>query len=196
MSVEGAGPEREVGRANFAAASGAVRRQIAPLVTALLTVAVALTYVTEPQTPRDFLDRLALLVDARAYGPNLRGGRLARSRAARARSAGSDSVAEGLEWEAARAYTRAAVSAPGSREELAANDGLADVYLALGHSYLARGRGGLLGMGRDEEELAVAESIGACVVGLAPARRRGELNAFLEELEGELERPVSGRCPI
>jgi hypothetical protein len=194
MSVEGASPD--VGREKSAAVTGALRGQIAPLGAALLTLAVVLTYVVEPQTPRDFLDRLALLVDGDAYGPNLRGGELARSRAARARSAGSDSVAEGFEWEAARAYTRAAGSAPGSREELAANDGLADVYLALGHSYLARGRGGLLGVGRDEEELAVAESIGACAVGLAPTRRRGQLNAFLEELEEELERPVSGRCPI
>jgi hypothetical protein len=194
MSVEGASPD--VGRAKSAAATGAVRRQIAPLVAALLTLAVVLTYVTEPQTPRDFLDRLALLVDGDAYGPNLRAAELARSRAARARNAGSDSVADGLEWEAARAYARAAASAPGSREELAANDGLADVYLALGHGYLARGRGGLLGVGRDEEELAVAERIGACAIGLAPTRRRGELNAFLEELEEELERPISGRCPI
>ncbi len=196
MSVEGASPERRVGGASIASATRGVQRRIAPLFAALLTAAVVLAYVTEPQTPRDFLDRLALLVDEGAYGPNLRSGKLARSRATRARNVGSDSAAEELEWLAARAYTRAAGSAPGSREELAANDGLADAYLVLGHGYLARGRGGLLGVGRDEEELAVAENIGACVVGLAPTRRRGELNTFLEELEKELERPVSGRCPI
>jgi hypothetical protein len=161
----------------------------------LSTVAVLLVYGTQPQSPRDFLDRLTLLVDSEAYGANLRSGESLHLRAARARAARADSTAEALEWEAARAYARAAASASGPAEELSANDGLAGALLVLGHDYLARARGGLFGLGRDRDELSVAEDIAACFVALSPTRRRNELNAFLQQLEEELERPVAGRCP-
>ncbi len=161
----------------------------------LLTVTVLLAYGTQPQNPRDFLDRLTLLVDSEVYGANLRRGESLHLRAARARAARADSAAEALEWEAARSYARAAASAAESSEELAANDGLADALLVLGHEYLARGRGGLFGMGRDRDELRVAEDIAACFVALSPTRRRKELNEFLQRLEEELERSVAGRCP-
>lgn len=161
----------------------------------LLTFVVLLIYGTQPQNPRDLLDRLTLLVDSEAYGANLRSGESLHIRAARARAARADSTAEALEWEAARAYARASASASGPGEELAANDGLADALLVLGHDYFARGRRGLFGLGRGRDDLRVAEDIAACFVALSPTRRRKELNAFLQQLEEELERPVAGRCP-
>jgi len=161
----------------------------------LSTLAVLLVYATQPQSPRDVLDRLTLLVDAEAYGANLRIGESLHSQAARARAARTDGRAEALEWEAARAYARAAASASGPAEELAGNDGLADALLVLGHEYLQRGRGGPFGLGRDRAELRVAEDIAACFVALSPTRRRKELNAFVEQMEEELERTVQGRCP-
>jgi hypothetical protein len=160
-----------------------------------LTVMVLLVYATQPQSPRDFLDRLTLLVDSEAYGPNVRSGESLHSRAVRARAVRADSMAEALEWEAVRAYGRAAASAPGPAEELAANDGLADALLILGREYLVRGRGGPFGLGRDRAELRVAEDIATCFVALSPTRRRKELDAFVQQLEEELERTVAGRCP-
>ncbi|MGD8699876.1 MAG: hypothetical protein PVJ43_11330 [Gemmatimonadales bacterium] len=161
-----------------------------------LTLLVLFAYATQPQSPRDFLDRLTLLVNREAYGASLRTGESLHRQATRARAARADSLAEVLEWEAARAYARAAASAGESSRELAANDGLADALLILGDDYLARGQGRLFGLGRDRDDLRVAEDIGACFVGLAPTRRRKELDAFLERLEEELERPLAGRCPV
>lgn len=185
----------EGGRANRLRPGSRLRGQAAVAGVIVGTVVVGLIYAVEPQSPRNFLDRLILLVDADAYGANRRGGELLRLHAERARSAGADSLALAIEWAAARAYARAAASAADPRQELSANDGLADVYLHLGHVYLARGRGGPLGLGRDAGELSVAENIAACVVSLAPTRRRGELNAYLEQLEEVLKRPAAGRCP-
>jgi hypothetical protein len=134
-------------------------------------------------------------VDDGAYGPNLRCGERLFGRAARAEAVGLDSIAEGLVWEAARAFEKAAASAAGPREELAANDRLADALLDLGVRHLARGQGGRFGIGRETEELEAAEDIAACVVSVAPTQRRAAVNAFLVELEEELERPAKGRCP-
>jgi hypothetical protein len=78
---------------------------------------------------------------------------------------------------------------------MAANDGLADTYLELGWRYLARGRGGRFGLGRHPETLEMAERVAACVVGIAPTRRRVQIDAFVQELEGVLDRPFAGRCP-
>ncbi|MGD8866866.1 MAG: hypothetical protein PVI01_04535 [Gemmatimonadales bacterium] len=162
---------------------------------ALVTLAVVLVYVTQPQSPTDLADRLVLMLDSEAYGANLRRGESLHLRAARARGAGVDSTAEASEWGAARAFAAAAAAAAGPSEELAANDGLADVLLVLGHDYLARGRGGLFGWGQDRDVLAMAESVAACAVTLSPTRRRRELDAFVQQLEEELERPIAGRCP-
>jgi len=160
-----------------------------------LTMMVGLAYALEAQGPGDFFDRVALVIDDGAYGPNLQHGERLFSRGSRARALGADSVAEGLAWQAARAFERAAAGAAGPREELAANDRLADVYLDLGVRHLDRGRGGRFGIGREVEELRAAEDIAACVAGVAPTQRRAAVNAFLVELEAELERPLAGRCP-
>ena len=160
----------------------------------LMSLAVAAAYVAEPQTPQDFLDRLVLLVDGNAYEPHLRIGERNLRRAIRAEGIGADSLAVAFRWAAARAYARAGEAAPGPREALAANDRLSDAYLELGGYYMERGRGAAFGLGRDEESLEAAERVAACVVGLAPTRRRVAINAFLEELEEELERPPAGRC--
>jgi hypothetical protein len=161
----------------------------------ILTVVVAASYAVEPQSPRDLLDRLTLLVDREAYGPLLRQAERARLRAERAEAAGEDSLAATLRWEAARTFERASAVAPGPREEMAANDRVADAYLALGWRYLERGRGGRFGIGRRREALEAAERTAACVVGVAPTQRRSEINAFVQVLEDVLDRPLSGSCP-
>jgi len=79
----------------------------------LLTVLVAAAYVLEPQSPRDFTDRLTLAVDGDAYGPNLRSGSRLYARATRARAAGADSLADAYLWRVVTAYTRASQAAPG-----------------------------------------------------------------------------------
>lgn len=178
--------------------SAPVARLRAVVITAslpLATLMVVLMYITQPQSPRDFVDQITLLLDSDAYGANLRSAESLHLRAGRARAARADSVAEALEWAAVRAFAVAAAAAAGPREELAANDGLAAGLLILGHDYLGRGRGGLMGLGRDREELRVAEDIAACAVALSPTRRRRELDAFVLQLEEELERPIAGRCP-
>jgi hypothetical protein len=161
----------------------------------VLSVTVVLMYVTAPQSPRDLLDQLSLLVDEDAYGPNLGRGERLLERAGQAETAEMDSVAEGFEWKAADAFARASAGAAGPREEMAANDRLVDVYLELGRRHLERGRGGRLGIGRHPEELGLAEDVAACVVGVAPTGRRADVNAYLEVLESVLERPLEGRCP-
>ena len=160
-----------------------------------LSLAVAAAYVLEPQSPSDFGDRLALAVDREAHGPNLRDGERLYARAGRALEIGADSLAEQLLRRSVRAYARASAGAPGPREEMAANDGLADTYLELGWRQLARGRGGRFGLGRRPEALEAAERVGACVVGIAPTRRRTRINEYVEELEAVLERPLAGGCP-
>lgn len=162
---------------------------------ALFTVLVAAAYVMEPQSPRDFADRLTLAVGGDAYGPNLRSGSRLYARAVRARAAGADSLADAYLWRAAAVYTRASEAAPGPRETMVANDGLSAAYLDLGWRYLERGRGGVFGLGRQPEALAAAERVASCLAGVAPTRRRAQINTFLVELEETLERPVSGRCP-
>jgi hypothetical protein len=76
-----------------------------------------------------------------------------------------------------------------------ANDRAADVYLQLGWKYLEQGRGGAFGFGRRPATLAAAEWAASCVVGIAPTRRRAEINAFIAELEDILDRPPAGVCP-
>ncbi len=174
---------------------GAGGRLWAALALLALTVTVGLVYAIEPQSPADFRDRLTLAFDDDAYGPNLRSGERMLAGAARADALGMDSVAESLLWTAAGNFEKAAANAGGPRDELAANDRLADAYLDLGMRHLARGRGGRFGIGGEAEELRAAEDIGSCVVGVAPTRRRAAVNAFLVELEEELERPLEGRCP-
>jgi hypothetical protein len=196
MSVESdVGRETGGGRHDHPPRFRAWRDVLAVAGLVLLTLAVAVTFALEPQGAGDFRDRLILLVDGDAYGANLRRGGLLQSQARRARTVEADSLAEALEWSAVRAFRRAAGAAAGPRQELAANDAVAEVYLVLGWRYLASGRGGRFGIGRDVEKLEAAADIAACVAGLNPTRRRGELNAFLEEVEEVLERPVSGRCP-
>ena len=168
---------------------------LAALALLVLTLTVGLTYAFEPQSAADFFDRITLAIDPGAYGPSLRSGERLVGRAARAEAAGLDSIAESLVWRAAGAFERAAASAAGPREELAGNDRLVDAYLDLGVRHLARGRGGRFGIGRETEELRAAEDIAACVVGVAPTQRRAAVNAFLVELEEELQRPAEGRCP-
>jgi hypothetical protein len=176
--------------------SGSAWRQVLAVVgLSLVTLIVCWAYAFEPQSPADALDRVTLSMDEGAYGPNLRVGERYFARAARAESVGADSIAESLIWKAAEAFERAAASAAGPRAELAANNRLADVYLDLGVRHLARGRGGRFGIGRETEELRAAENIAACVVGVAPTQRRAAVNAFLVELEEELERAAEGRCP-
>ncbi|UCC82461.1 MAG: hypothetical protein JSW46_15995 [Gemmatimonadota bacterium] len=175
---------------------GELWRRVAAVVgLVVLSLAVATAYVVEPQSPRDFVDRLVLVVEAQAFGPNLRHGERLYARAGRALEIGADSLADDLLRRSQRAYGRASASAPGPREELAANDGLADTYLELGWRYLARGRGGRFGLGRRPESLDSAERVGTCVVGIAPTRRRAQINEYIEELEAVLERPIAGRCP-
>jgi hypothetical protein len=161
----------------------------------VLSLAVAAAYVVEPQSPRDFGDRVALAVDGQAFGPNLRQGERLYARAGRALEIGADSLADDLLRRSRRAYGRASAGAPGPREEMTANDGLADTYLELGWRHLARGRGGRFGLGRRDESLESAERVGACVAGIAPTRRRVQINEYIEELEAVLERPMAGRCP-
>ncbi len=156
---------------------------------------MALAYTTGPQGLADFSDRVRLIVAEGSYGPNLRVGNRLRARATRARLAGRDSLADALEWSAARFFARAAEGASGPREEMAANDRLADSYLQLGWSNLTEGRGWRFGFGRRSDALAAAEGIAACVIGVAPTRRRAEINTFVEDLERALGRPLAGRCP-
>lgn len=175
---------------------GRTWRQVAAVVgLVVLSLAVAAAYVVEPQSARDFGDRLVLAVDAQAFGPNLRHGERLYARAGRALEIGADSLAEELLRRSLRAYARAGAGAPGPRQEMAANDGLADTYLELGWRHLARGRGGRFGLGRRPESLESAERVGTCVVGIAPTRRRAQINEYIEELEAVLERPIAGRCP-
>ncbi len=195
MPGESGAPDNEQRLADRYSRAAGVRTVAALAGLCLSTLAVLLVYSTQPQSPIDLMDRLTLLVDAEAYGANLRSGESLHSQAARARAVRADSTAEALEWESARAYARAAASASSPAEELAANDGLADALLVLGHEHLQRGRGGPFGLGRDRAELRMAEDIAACFVALSPTRRRKELNAFLEQMEEELERTVQGRCP-
>lgn len=162
---------------------------------AALSLAVAAAYVVEPQSLSDFGDRLALVVDEEAFGPNLRHAERLYGRAGRALEIGADSLAEHLLRRSLRAFGRAAAGAPGPREEMTANDGLADTYLELGWRYLARGRGGRFGLGRRPETLEAAERVAACVVGIAPTRRRAPINEYVAELETVLERGIAGRCP-
>lgn len=161
----------------------------------LATAVVVVAYAVGPQSPADFGDRLRLLVVERQYGPSFRVGDRLQVRAARARLVGRDSLADALEWGAARAFSRAAEAGPEPREEMSANDRMADSYLQLGWSYLAEGRGRRFGLGRRTDALRAAEDIGACLVGVAPTRRRVEINTFVEELEKALGRPMAGRCP-
>jgi hypothetical protein len=175
---------------------GQVWRNVAAVAGLLvLSLAVLAAYVAEPQSPRDFGDRLALAVDGEAFGPNLRDGTRLYARAGRALEIGADSLADHLLRRSLRAYGRASASAPGPREEITANDGLADTYLELGWRHLTRGRGGRFGLGQRPESLEAAERAGTCVVGIAPTRRRAQINEYVEELEAVLERPIAGRCP-
>lgn len=194
MTEEERGP-RDV-RAAWRLGDGQTWRNVAAVAGLLvLSLAVAAAYVMEPQSPRDFGDRLALVLDGEAFGPNLRDAERLYARAGRALEIGADSLAEYLLRRSQRAYARASAGAPGPREEMAANDGLADTYLELGWRHLARGRGGRFGLGRRPESLEAAERVAACVVGIAPTRRRVEINEYVEELEAVLERPPAGRCP-
>ncbi len=161
----------------------------------LLSLVVAAAYVTEPQSPRDFVDGLRLAVDDGAYGPNRRVGERLYGRAGRAREVGADSLADHLLRRSVRAYARASQAAPDPQAALAANDGLAEAYLERGWREVRRGRGGRFGLGRDAEALAVAERIAICVAGIAPTRRRSQINAYIVELEDVLDRPIAGRCP-
>lgn len=160
----------------------------------VLSLAVVAAYVVEPQSPRDFGDRVALFIDREAFGPNLRDAARLYARAGRALEIGADSLADHLLRRSVRAYARASAGAPGPREEMVANDGLADTYLELGWRNVARGRGGRFGFGRRPESLEAAERVAACVVGIAPTRRRSQINEYIVELEAVLERPVAGRC--
>ncbi len=160
-----------------------------------LTAAVAVVYAVEPLGPRDMLDRVALMLDEAAYGPNLRVGERRLKAALRAEDAGQEVRADSLQVAAAQAFVRAAEAAPDPRQEMLANDRAADAYLLLGRRHLARGRGNRFGLGVHAGALGVAERAAACMVGLAPTRRRGQINAFLVELEAALERPLEASCP-
>jgi len=161
----------------------------------ILTLAVALVYALRPQRPADLAYRVVLALDADAYGPNLRLGEGYLERAQKVGLAGADSLAESLTWRAARVFQRAAAGASTPRLRLAANDRAADAYLSLGRGYLERGRGRAFGLGRRPAALMAAEQVAACAAGIAPTRRRSQINAFVEELEAVLERPIAGRCP-
>lgn len=160
-----------------------------------LTLITILIYSLDPQGPRDLVDRVSLAVHPDAYGPNVRLAESRLGRADRARLAGADSLAEALAWKAAEAFRRAAAGAETPRRRLAANDRAADTYLELGRAYLERGRGGVFGLGRRPVALARAERVAACVVGMAPTQRRVQIDAFVQEIETVLERPIAGRCP-
>lgn len=160
-----------------------------------LTLAVSLIYTMKPQSPVDFTDRLVLQFNIDAYGPNLRAGQRLQRRADRAASMGADSLAESLEWRAAHAFARSGAGAPGPNEARIANDRAADVYLTLGREYLSQGRGVVLGYGRRVDRLLIAERAAVCAAALNPTERRGEINAFVAEVEDALERPPAGRCP-
>ncbi len=162
----------------------------------VLTLIVAVAYVSEPQDPQDLLDRLVLIGDEGAYGPNLRVGRRWLDRAARADLIGADSLAELYGWRSARTLTRASEAAAEPEGSLAANDLLADAYLRLGWRYLERGRGRVFGIGKNAQALEAAERVGACVAGIAPTRRRTAINAFVSELEDVLDRAPIARCPL
>ncbi|UCF19575.1 MAG: hypothetical protein JSU87_16920 [Gemmatimonadota bacterium] len=163
---------------------------------ATLTLVVAAAYVSQPQDPQDFVDRLVLMGNDVAYGANLRVGRRWLDRAARADLIGADSLAEVYGWRSARNLSRASGAAAGPEASLTANDLLADAYLRLGWRYLERGRGRVFGLGRSAETLEAAERVGACVAGIAPTRRRAAINAFVSELEGVLDRAPAVRCPL
>ncbi len=187
----------ESSRGGFRGLGGRRRWQGAAARAALVlaTTLVVLAYATGPQSLGDFSDRVRLVFGDGGYGLNLRAGDRLRARATRARLAGRDSLADALEWRAARLFSRAAEGGSGPRDEMAANDRLADSYLELGWSQLAEGRGRRFGFGRRSDALRGAEDIAACVVGVAPTRRRAEINTFVEDLERALGRPVAGRCP-
>jgi hypothetical protein len=161
----------------------------------LLSLAVAMLYATQPQSPADFADRLTVLAGGDAFSPSMRSGERLLVRASRAEAVGADSLGEEFGWRAARAFARASAAAPGPRQEMEANDRLAGVYLRLGWRYLDRGRGGVFGVGGDTDALASAEGLAACVVGVAPTRRRAEVNTFVADLEEVLDRPLAGECP-
>lgn len=161
-----------------------------------LTLLVALAYVTRPQGPRDLVDHVLVALDDGAYAPRLRLGEGLVRRASRAEAAGADSLADALRWRAGRSFARAANGAQGEpRRRMLANDRAADVYLQLGWKYLEQGRGRAFGLGRRPTTLAAAERVASCVVGIAPTRRRAQINAFISELEDVLDRPITGGCP-
>jgi hypothetical protein len=159
------------------------------------TLVAVTAYGIKPQSPQDFLDRVQLAVGIAGYRPNLRIGERWQARSLRADAAGADSLAEAFRWRATRSLARAAVAAPGAKEELTANDRLAAVYLDLGWRYLERGRGRRFGLGRRRDALEAAERVAGCVAGLAPTQLRSEINAFIVQLEKALDRPAAGRCP-
>lgn len=171
------------------------RDWLALAVLASLTAGVCVVFVTQPQSPRDLLDRTMLsLVPEQGYGASMRTGERLLQRALRLEAAGVDSIPEALEWEAADAFRHASEVARGPRAGMAANDRLAETYLGLGWRYLERGRGGVFGFGRRDDQLEAAERLGACVVGIAPTRKRAEINAFVQELESALDRSVERGC--
>lgn len=173
------------------------RDWLALLLLAGLTVGVSVVFVTQPQSARDLLDRAMLgLLPEEGYGASMRTGERLLQRALRLEAAGADSLAEALEWEAATAFRGASEVARGPRAEMAANDRLAETYLGLGWRYLERGRGRVFGLGRREAELRAAERVAACVVGIAPTRKRAEINAFVGELEEVLDRSIEGGCRL
>ena len=161
-----------------------------------LTLLVVFIYVTRPQRPRELIDQVLLTLNDDAYGPSLRLGEGLVRRASRADAAGADSMADALLWRAGRSFARAANGARDDpRRRMRANDRAADVYLQLGWKYLEEGRGGAFGFGRRPATLAAAERAASCVVGLAPTRRRAQINALIAELEDILDRPTAGVCP-
>lgn len=181
-------PTRSTGRArwvNAAAVTGLL----------FLTLLVGLVYVTRPQTPRELLDHVILALDDDAYGPSLRLAEGMLRRASRAEAARADSLADALLWRAGRSFAHAGHGAKDPRRRMLANDRAADVYLQLGWKYLEQGQGGAFGFGRQPTTLAAAERAASCVVGIAPTRRRAQINAFISQLEDVLDRPIAGVCP-
>lgn len=182
--------ERRSGRGRWR-----LRDWLALLLLAGLTAGVFVVFVTQPQSAQELLDRALLgLLPEQGYSASMRTGERLLERALRLEGAGVDSVAEALEWEASDAFRRASMVARGPRAQMAANDRLAETYLGLGWRYLERGRGRAFGLGRREEDLSAAERVAACVVGIAPTRKRGEINAFIEELEEVLDRSMEREC--
>jgi hypothetical protein len=163
---------------------------------AAATAVAAVVYLVEPQSPRDLLDRVLLRFDVGEYGASLRVGERTLGRAWSAWEADADALGGALEWDAARWFSRASAAAPGPREQMLANDRLADVYLEIGRRELERGKGGVLGFGRHAGALREAERAASCLLGIAPTRRRGQINGLVEALESELERPLAGGCSI